>query len=257
MNGVNQTVYEQIPASRQNVKRTGEKEETRAAAGAQDGKKEVKGAGTYGNPKLSQKALDYYNSLKKKYGNMNFILVSSDKKEEAEMLKGSFARAGSLTVLIDTDKVEQMAEDEKYRAQMEGVINNAAVGVARLGEQLKQKNTGAVAFGMSVQKKGIVSFFAVIDKSLAAQKSRLKKKAQEKKDAKKAEQKKAAKEEAKERLEEKRKGVGKEDEDTITIEADSIEELLRKIEEYQMGLLSDSVMTEEEKAVGTKFDFSL
>lgn len=65
MNGINQTVYEQIPASRQNVKRNEGKEETRAAAGAQDGKKEVKGAGTYGNPKLSQKALDYYNSLKK------------------------------------------------------------------------------------------------------------------------------------------------------------------------------------------------
>lgn len=39
---------------------------------------------TIGSPKLSKKAADYYESLKKKYSNMDFILVSEDKKEQAK-----------------------------------------------------------------------------------------------------------------------------------------------------------------------------
>ena len=35
---------------------------------------------TIGSPKLSKKAADYYESLKKKYSNMDFILVSEDKE---------------------------------------------------------------------------------------------------------------------------------------------------------------------------------
>lgn len=43
------------------------------------GKKKVSGQ-TIGNPKLSEKASKYYEQLKKKYSNMNFILVSEDQK---------------------------------------------------------------------------------------------------------------------------------------------------------------------------------
>ena len=34
-----------------------------------------------GNPQLSEKAQKYYEQLKKKYSNMEFILVSADQKE--------------------------------------------------------------------------------------------------------------------------------------------------------------------------------
>ena len=40
------------------------------------GQKEV------GSPQLSEKAQKYYNQLRKKFSNMDFILVSSVKKEE-------------------------------------------------------------------------------------------------------------------------------------------------------------------------------
>ena len=39
---------------------------------------------TIGNPKLSDEASKYYEQLKKKYSNMDFILVSKDKKEQAK-----------------------------------------------------------------------------------------------------------------------------------------------------------------------------
>lgn len=44
-----------------------------------DGKVAVNGQ-TIGNPRLSEKASKYYDQLKKKYSNMNFILVSEDQK---------------------------------------------------------------------------------------------------------------------------------------------------------------------------------
>ena len=45
------------------------------------GKKKVSGQ-TIGNPQLSEKASKYYEQLKKKYSNMNFILVSEDQRSE-------------------------------------------------------------------------------------------------------------------------------------------------------------------------------
>ena len=41
---------------------------------------------TIGNPKLSEKAAKYYDELKKKYSNMNFILVSEDMKQQARQM---------------------------------------------------------------------------------------------------------------------------------------------------------------------------
>ena len=70
---------------------------------------------TIGSPKLSKKAADYYESLKKKYSNMDFILVSEDKKEQAKAQASSYANASKMVVLIDEDKVERMAEDENCK----------------------------------------------------------------------------------------------------------------------------------------------
>lgn len=222
-----------------------------------DGKKEVKGPGTYGSPKLSDKALDYYNALKKKYGNLNFVLVSSDKKQEAESRKGSFANAGALTVLIDTDKIEQMAQDEKYRRQIEGTIRNAASGIGQMAEKIGKTSSNVTAYGMTMDKSGTPSFFAVIDKSLAAQKKRLEKKAAQKKEAKRAEEKKEQRIREKERLEEKKKAGGIKKEDQVTITAGSMDELLQKIRDYEINLRSDFVETDDERARGRAVNYTI
>ena len=52
-----------------------------AAADKTMKKSKVSGA-VIGTPELSEKAKKYYEQLKKKYSNMDFILVSKDKKEE-------------------------------------------------------------------------------------------------------------------------------------------------------------------------------
>ena len=43
---------------------------------------------TVGEPELSEKAQKYYEQLRRKYGNMDFVLVSPDKKEEAKANAG-------------------------------------------------------------------------------------------------------------------------------------------------------------------------
>lgn len=223
-------------------------------------KSNVKGK-TVGEPKLSDKAAKYYEDLKKKYSNMEFILVSRDQKAFAQSQAASYANPAKMVVLIDEDKIERMAQDESYRKQYEGIIANAASGMSQLAKSLSG-NSSVKGYGMQVNGNGTASFFAVIDKSLAAQRKRIEKTAQEKKEAKKAEEKKAKKKEQQERLEESRNKdshkTGKvKDEDTVTVQASSIEELLKKISDVTFESMSDYARTEEEKKIGQSFDFSV
>lgn len=219
------------------------------------GKKKVSGQ-TIGNPKLSEKASKYYEQLKKKYSNMNFILVSEDQKENAKANAAGYANSNNMVVLIDEDKIERMASDENYRKQYEGIIANAASGISQLASSLSATGTSVKGFGMQVNDNGTASYFAVLEKSSAAQKERIEKKAVEKKEAKKAEKKKNE-----ERLEKKRKETGDvddtDDTETVTVTASSIEELLEKIKDQEQLFLSDTVKTPQEKNVGQNVDFSV
>lgn len=226
--------------SNSTVENTGSKTKTRVS-----GK-------TIGSPELSEKAAKYYEELKSKYSNMDFILVSKDQKEQAQAQAGSYANANKMVVLIDEEKIERMAEDETYRKQYEGIIANAASGMSQLAKSISTTGAKVKGFGMQIKDNGLVSFFAVLEKSSAAQKARIEKKAAEKKEAKKTEEKRAEKKKREEQLKETDEKA-----DTVTITAGSIEELIRKIQDAQMADRSDSSQTEEEKQVGQKIDFSV
>lgn len=235
--------------------------ETQRSGGASD--KRPVGGKTIGKPELSEKAAKYYESLKKKYSNMDFILVSEDQKEQAKAQAGSYANPNKMVVLIDEDKIEKMAEDENYRKQYEGVIQNAASGLSQLGSQLASSGANVKGYGMQVSDDGTASYFAVLEKSSEAQKERIEKNAVKKKEAQKAEDKKAHKQEQQERLEKSRnknktesKTEGKDDE-SVVITASSIEELIQKVQDQTQLFMSDSVQTEDEKKVGSNFDFSV
>ena len=103
---------------------------------------------TIGNPKLSEKAAKYYEELKRKYSNMDFILVSEDQKEKARAQAGSYANASKMVVLIDEDKIERMAEDENYRRQYEAIIANAGSGIAQMKSSLEASGTKVKGYGM-------------------------------------------------------------------------------------------------------------
>lgn len=218
-------------------------------------KVDVKGK-TIGQPKLSEKAAKYYEELKSKYKNMDFILVSKDMKEMAKANAGSFANPQKMVVLIDEEKVERMAEDEKFRKQYEGVIASAQKQLPQLKQALG-RFSGVKGFGVQVKDNGVTSFFAVMSKSFNDQAARLEKRRIEKKAEKKEAEKKAEKKERQERIEEKREEhrlEAKEAEEKV-ISADSIEELVKMVEDFNYLFVSDTTMTEAEKGLGTVIDF--
>lgn len=213
---------------------------------------------TVGEPKLSEKAAEYYKELKQKYGNMEFILVSKDMKQQAQANAASFASATKQVVLIDEEKIERMAVDADYRKKYEGIISGATTQLQQMAESIGKTNTNVKTFGVQINDGGNTSFFAVVDKSLAVQRERIEEKREEKREAKKAEAKKETKKRYEERLEEKRTDKArKTEDDTVTISASSIEELMHKINDYAFSLMSDNVQTDAERKVGQHIDFCM
>lgn len=208
---------------------------------------------TVGNPQLSEKAAKYYEELKKKFGNMDFILVSSDKKEEAESNAMKYANPTKTVVLIDDEKIEKMAEDEEYRAKFESVIKAAGENLSEMKSKL-DTSTGVTGYGFKINDNGTASYFAVIDKSLVAQKERIEKAAEKKAEDKKTAAKKAEKEERAEQLEKTKEFKAS---DQITVTASSLEELMQKINDTYMSIRSDNVLSEQETYVGQHFDMSM
>lgn len=223
---------------------------------------------TIGEPQLSEKGAKYYEQLKAKYGNYDFILVSKEEKANAEANAAQYANKNKTVVLIDEEKIERMATDSEYRKKYENILSGAQAKIDELAKSLGN-TAGVKGFGIKVNDNGASSFFAAVDKNAAAaskaQKKRIEKKAAEKKEAKK----KAAKEEKEERLEKAREKNRtqrgekfdkddykvSEDEDIEIVSANSIEELIKKIQNVTYASMSDNVMTEAEKAVGGNFDF--
>lgn len=214
-----------------------------------------------GSPSLSEEGEKYYEELKKKFGNMDFILVSKDMKEQAKAMAAGFANPYKTVVLIDEEKVEKMAADENFRKQYEKIISNAASGLSNLKSRLEKTGAKVKGYGMQVNDGGLTSFFAVLDKSNALQKERIARRAENRKAEKKAAEKKAEKKEKEEKLKEKQTAAKEgnawweDDGDAVLITANSIEELIKKIDDYTFADRSNYVRTKEEQMIGQQFDF--
>lgn len=213
---------------------------------------------TIGDPQLSEKAQKYYEQLKKKFSNMDFILVSADKKEEAQANAAQYANANHTVVLIDTDKIEKMAEDEAYRKKYEGIISGAQTQLAQIKNGLGSNASSVKGYGIKINDNGTAFLFAVIDKSLAAQKERISKNAKTRAEEKKAAEKKADKKKAEEKQKMKNDKSQKTEEkgDYVTVTASSVEELLKKINDTMYDSMSDYVKTPQEQLLGQHINFS-
>lgn len=241
---------------------------------AEDKTADSKGYGrTIGKPELSDKAQKYYDQLKKKYGNYDFILVSSDQMENAKANAAKYANGFKTVVLIDEDKIEKMASDEKYRKQYEDILSGAAAQLEQIKSSMEASGANVKGYGIQVNDNGTVSFFAVLKKSSAEQRARIEhkieanraerkaeaKRSAEKRTQKRAEDRKAAKEEQAERLAGRSEGKDhireNNDDNLVTISAGSVEELMSKLEEYSFNERSNSVQTESEKQIGQNIDF--
>jgi len=244
-------------------KKTEEKKEdiavTKKEETAESTKKTRASGRTIGNPELTEKAAKYYEELKKKYGNLDFILVSKDQKDFAKATASKYSNPHKMVVLIDEEKIERMAEDEKYRQQYEGIIAKGASGLTQLKSKLANMGLNMKSCGMNVYDNGATSFFATMDKSFKAQNKTAKQRLEKKKAAKKAEQKKQ--QEKLEANREERRVIREEyfendNEDEITFTADSIEDLIDQIEGADY-LLGRDTSANSRRQVGRGVDFTI
>ena len=180
---------------------------------------------TIGKPELSETASKYYEELKAKYGDMEFILVDDDQIGTAKEQASNIHSDKSMIVLISESELEEMATNEETRAKNEKLLEDAQAQMPNILKQLDEAGVSAKSFGIEI-KDGAVSYFAVLDKFAEAQKERIE-----------------------ENQEEKRK------EDLVTVSAGSVEELIKKLQDVTYEAMSDKAQTEQEKMVGQSIDF--
>ncbi|MBR0090708.1 MAG: hypothetical protein IJP92_03310 [Lachnospiraceae bacterium] len=217
---------------------------------------------TLGKPQLSEEGAKYYEELKKKYKDMDFVLVSKDMIDVAKNNASSYGNKNRMVVLIDEEKIEKMATDDAYRKQYEGLISTAQSKMPVL-QQMMSNNPNVKTIGMQVGNDGRASFFAVMDKSAKDMQTRIEEKRAAKKEAAKAEAKKEAKAKQKERIEESRAQKAEDrkkieegdEEDYEILMADSVEELLSRIEDWNFNFQANNVETPEESFIGHNVDF--
>ncbi len=231
---------------------------------------------TVGEPKLSEKASKYYEELKKKYGDYDFILVGKDEKENAKANAAKFANNIKTVVLVDEETIERMASDENYRKKYEGILDGAKSQLEELKNSLMSSGAKVQGFGMQVNDNGTTSYFAVLKKSTADQKARIEKGAEKKKLEKKEADKKAAKKAAQKNKDNKAEKLknNKADKinaykinsnnvkekntnnlnDNLVVSGNSIEELMNALSEYSFNEKSDNSFIDEELTVGQHVD---
>ena len=236
-----------------------------------------------GDVKLSDDAKKVYDSLKSKYGDMAFVLVSAEHKDTVADNAGRYGVAGKATVLIDEEKLEKMASDPEYRKEIEAKIELGRTSLQQMATQMSAQTGGdgdvLASYGMKFNDDGSTSYFATFDKAMQANREQAKKldekrqaekaeqkKAEEKYEAKKAEQKREAerieKAEETKKLEKEGAEKARETENSdetaidwdsgnyVTLSASSIDELMEKISAF-MGNGSSTAVA------GSLFDASV
>jgi len=188
-----------------------------------------------GKPELSDTAFKYYEELKAKFGDMEFVLVDDEQIATAKEQASNINSDKSMIVLISESELEEMATNKETRAKNEKLIEDAQAQMPDMLKQLEEAGVSAKSFGIEI-KDGAVSYFAVLDKFAEAQKERIEAKREEKRE---------------EKAELRRK------EDLVTVSAGSIEELIKKAQEVAYEAKSDNVQTPQEKLVGQSVDFSV
>lgn len=117
--------------------------------------KVANGKNSIGNPKLSDTASKYYEELKAKYGDMEFVLVADDQMETAKEQSSNIASDKSMLVLISESELEEMATNEETRSKNEKLIEDAKAQMPDMLKKLEESGTEVKSFGIEI-KDGFV-----------------------------------------------------------------------------------------------------
>ena len=199
--------------------------------------------------KLSSKAKNYLDNLRKTYGDYDFI-VADDGDDRRALLDKSDKE---FSVIFSSSELERMALDEKYASEKMRRVNTIVNMTDKICEQFgyerawgKENVNGAIInkLAVSVNDDGSMSIFAELEKMSEKQKDYI-----EKLREKRSEEKKTS-----EKSEEKKVNSYKKDDTSsvkkVVVEASSEEELIEKIKNVDWNKVSG-------EKVGARFDFSV
>lgn len=189
---------------------------------------------------LSKQAQALLQELKKKYGNMDFIVAYYESDEEAAAYLSHGTKEYS--VLMDPESLEEMASDSKTKEKYLSLIDEATGNLSDMKEQLGEEGNEVTRLGVSIGKDGTISYFAELEKSGAKQRERIEKAQEKKREEKQAEKKETAKEERNFYERTKR----------TRVTASSVEELMEKIEQVDWSKIGYTDWRE-----GAKVDYSV
>ncbi len=198
-------------------------------------------------PELSEDAKKLLEELKTKYGNMDFFVASYSSEKEAQ----SYLSKGTkeISVLIDPQTLEEMAQDNKVREKYEGILGESGSKLKEMVEGLGEEKEKVKSVGISVDKEGNVSYFAQLDEAALRKMSQIK----DFTDGLDKNNKEVAK--AAEKAAEKRTRDTKEQWKADTfISATSIEELLKQIKEAKYENFKENDKVGQERP---RFDMTL
>ena len=205
---------------------------------------------------LSKEAKALLEELRKKYGNMDFMVADYDSEEEASDILSRGTKEYS--VLIESEMLEKMAADEEYKAKQLGILEEATGNLKEMSQQLGDKAGDVKRLGVSVGADGKVTYFAELEKMSEKQRARIEKSKADKKETEKAAEKKAEKQEQKEKAN-NAKNIEKDvmsysgKHRTTLLKSDTTEGLLELIS----NLNWNEVKEEQLETTGTKFDFTI
>lgn len=208
---------------------------------------------------LSEDAKNLLKELKKKYGNMDFIIADYETDEEAEryLARGT----GEYSVLLTPEELEKMAADESYKKQNLSILDDAVSKLGEMKTQLGDKEHEVSRIGIAIDSEGKISYFAELEKVNEKQRERIEKRREERREESREGSKRAdssaktgeriGKNEAEERIQKKEAEESKEPVKRTVVRADSVEALLKRIEEVDWS----AVKAEEEQLQGRRIDF--
>lgn len=123
-----------------------------------------------GEAGLSHKAQAFLEKLRKTYGDMDFMVADFDKGDDAK--EGLSRGTKEVSVVFSSSELEKMASDEKYEQEYMERVQDAL----RMSEQINRESSFTSAFGensangeisnigISFNSDGAVSFFAELER---------------------------------------------------------------------------------------------
>ena len=131
-------------------------------------KKTENAKNTIGKPEISKEASEYYEKLKEKFGDVEFVLVEDEQMGDAKRLSNNVRTEKELIVMISESELEAMAKDEATRNKNEQLIADAVTQMPGMKEELKKTGAEAESFGMEFNGDGTVTYFVLADKLITA-----------------------------------------------------------------------------------------